>query len=154
VDAVIEAVARVPDARLVIVGTGPEESRLRHLAAAGAEGRVTFAGRVPDEQLRWVYRNSAALIAASIEDYGLTPLEAAAFGKPSVALRAGGFLDTIVEDCTGVFFDSLDRSQMADALNRALTREWSAGDLTAHAEQFSTARFQDRLRAVVDGVLA
>ena len=154
VDAVIEAVGRIPGARLVIVGTGPDESRLRNVVRATANGRVTFAGRVPDEQLRWIYRNTGALMAASIEDYGLTPLEAAAFGKPSVALRAGGFLDTIVEDRTGVFFDSLDRDQMAEALNHALAREWPAHDLRAHAEAFSTATFQKRLRSVVAGVLA
>ena len=90
VDAVINAIGLLPDTRLVVVGTGPDEDRLTSLAAKVAPSRVKLAGRVSDAQLRWAYRNCVALAAASIEDYGLTPLEAAAFGRPTVALHAGG----------------------------------------------------------------
>ena len=58
-----------------------------------------------DAQLRWLYANCRALVAASHEDFGLTPLEAASFGKPTAALRWGGFLDTIDEGRNGIFFD-------------------------------------------------
>ena len=60
-------------------------------------------GRVSYAQLRRLYQNCRALVTASYEDFGLTPFEANAFGRPAVVLRAGGFLDTFVEGVTGVF---------------------------------------------------
>ena len=56
--------------------------------------------------MRWAYAHARALVAPSHEDYGLTPLEAGAWGKPTLALRAGGYLDTVAEDVSGLFFDA------------------------------------------------
>jgi len=85
VDVALQAFSRLPERRLVIVGRGPDAERLRRLA--GPE--VTFLEAVSDAQLRWLYAACTGLVAISHEDYGLTPLEAAAFGKPTVALRWG-----------------------------------------------------------------
>jgi glycosyltransferase involved in cell wall biosynthesis len=131
--------------RVVVVGTGPEERRLRALAPAGA----LLLGAVTDAQLRWLYANCTAVLAASYEDYGLTPLEAAAFGKPAVALRAGGFLDTVAEDVTGVFFDLPAPEAIGRALRCCAERPWDESALRAHAESFSEARFCRRLREIV-----
>jgi glycosyltransferase involved in cell wall biosynthesis len=103
VDAVIAAFEVLPSARLVIVGDGPESRRLQALAGPN----VRFLGRVTDGELRWLYSQCEGLVAAAFEDFGLTPIEAAICGKPTAALRAGGFLDTVVDGQTGVFFDTL-----------------------------------------------
>jgi len=145
VQVVAEAVRSVPDARLVIVGDGPARSDIERVAGPN----VRFLGRVDDATLRGLYRNSAALVSASFEDYGLTPLEAASFGRPSVVLRAGGFLDTVVEGRTGLFFDSPDPHPVAFAMNMAIRRAWDTGELHAHAEKFSVRSFQHRIRQVV-----
>ena len=63
-------------------------------------GRVFSTGRVSDAQLRWLYRSSRAVLALSHEDFGLTPVEGHAFRRPTVALRAGGYLDTCEEAST------------------------------------------------------
>ncbi|MBA2463057.1 MAG: glycosyltransferase [Actinobacteria bacterium] len=144
VDAVVEAFAGLPHERLVVVGTGPAEGNLR--AAAGAN--VRLVGSVTDEQLRWLYASSAGLVAASYEDYGLTPLEAASFGRPAAVLRAGGFLDTVVEGETGVFLDRLEPRAIAAAV-RELERGWDEAALRRHAATFSEKRFIERLRAIV-----
>lgn len=149
VDAVIKAIGLLPDTRLVVVGTGPDECRLAALAAQVAPGRVTLAGRVSDAQLRWAYRNCASLAAASIEDYGLTPLEAAAFGKPTAALQAGGYLDTIIDGRTGLFFESLDPAVIADALRSAVEHRWDSDVLVAHADSFSGSHFRARLLEMI-----
>ena len=101
VDAVIEAV-RGTGRRLVVVGHGPEEARLR----ATLPDHVRLLGGLSDAQLRSAYAGAGVLVAASHEDFGLAPLEAAAFGVPTVALRGGGFLETVVEGRTGLFFDA------------------------------------------------
>ena len=157
VDAVIKAVHKVKDARLVIVGAGPDEDRLTDLvdslAGPGQDHRIFLAGRVSDERLRWLYRNSIALVAASIEDYGLTPLEGAAFGKPTVALAAGGYLDTVVDGRTGVLFPTLDANEMAQALTSCLDKQWDTATLVAHADAFGAGRFRARLQEIVTEVL-
>lgn len=147
VDVVIEAVRRMPGARLVVVGDGPERAaltqRVRDLP------RVQLAGRVDDARLRWLYRNCAALVAASHEDYGLSPLEAAAFGRPSVVLRDGGYLDTVLDGVTGEFFDAPDPDLVAETADRVLARTWDPRVLSAHADGFGAERFIARLHAIV-----
>lgn len=144
-DAVVSAFAQLPDERLVLVGSGPDEEALRSLAGSN----VTLLGTVSDDRLRWLYRECRALVAASHEDFGLTPLEAAGFGNPSVVLRWGGFLDTVEEGGTGLFFDSPTPDAVADAVRRLHDRRWNAEEIRAHAERFAEARFIDRIRAIV-----
>ena len=145
VDAVVAAFADLTDERLVVVGEGPEGERLK----ATAPPNVRFTGRVGDDELRWLYANCRAIVAASYEDFGLTPLEAAGFGRPAAALRWGGFLDTVVDGLTGVFFDRPEAIAIREALARLLGRAWNAPEIERHASRFSEARFADRLRALV-----
>jgi glycosyltransferase involved in cell wall biosynthesis len=146
-DAVVGAFAQLPDERLVLVGAGPEEPGLLGLAGSN----VTLLGTVGDEQLRWLYRESSALVAASHEDFGLTPLEAAGFGHPSAVLRWGGFLDSVVEGETGIFFDTPSPDAVADAVGTLRRNAWDADRIRSHAQGFSEARFVKRIRAIVAG---
>ena len=147
VGAIVQAFAGLPDEQLVIVGTGPQEARLR--AAAGPN--VRLLGSIPDEELRWLYANCAGVIAASREDYGLTPLEGAAFGKPSAVLRWGGFLDTVDEGTTGVFFAAPTPEAIRETVIELAGSSWDGKAIQAHAERYSEPRFIERLRAVVLG---
>jgi glycosyltransferase involved in cell wall biosynthesis len=147
VDVVVQA-AQATGRTLVVVGDGPDRGRLADLAAR--TGTVHLLGRVDDATLRWVYRNAAALVAASYEDYGLTPLEAGAFGRPSVVLRDGGYLDTVVDGVTGVFFDAPRVELVAQAVETAAARGWDHDVVTAHVATFGRDRFTARLRAVVE----
>jgi glycosyltransferase involved in cell wall biosynthesis len=144
VDAVVAAQAGLPQQRLVVAGDGPDVARLRRDAPAN----VIFTGAVGDDELRWLYANCTALVAASYEDFGLTPVEAAAFGKPAAVLRYGGYLDTIAED-TGVFFDRPVPSDIRGALARVHGTTWDAVRIRAHAATFSEAAFADRMREIV-----
>ncbi len=144
VDAVIEAV-RDTGRRLVVVGHGPEEARLR----ATLPDHVRVLGGLSDAQLRSVYAGAGVLVAASHEDFGLAPLEAAAFGVPTVALRGGGFLETVIEGETGLFFDRPEPEEIASTLAIWDHHDWDGDRLRARAEQFGEARFIDRIRAIV-----
>lgn len=148
VGAVAEAFRRLPDHRLVIVGEGP----LAEEITGRAPPNVTLLRRTSDAQLRWLYASATGVVAASYEDFGLTPVEAAAFGTPSAVLRWGGFLDTTVEGTTGVFFDRPEPGPIADAVAEVAGRTWDRGVLTTHAARYATPRFTARLRAVVDEV--
>ena len=146
VDAIVGAFTGRPTDRLVVVGDGPESRRLQETAAPN----VRFMNTVDDAALRWLYANAAALVTASYEDFGLTPIEAAAFGKPTAALRFGGFLDTIVEGETGVFFDRPEPQAISEALDQLVRSRWDAAGIKDHAASFSEARFAARVRAIVD----
>lgn len=146
VDKVIEGFADLPDHRLVVVGDGPERRRLE----SSAGSNVRFVGTVNDAELRWLYASCSGVISASHEDYGLTPLEAAAFGKPAIVLRWGGHEETVVEHRTGVFFDVPTPSSIADGVERFSSYTWDASALRAHAAQYDETAFTDCLRAVVE----
>jgi glycosyltransferase involved in cell wall biosynthesis len=146
VAAVVAAFAHLPNERLVLVGEGPEEARLR----AGSSANVHFAGPVDDEELRWLYQHAHCLVAASYEDFGLTPVEAAAFGRPTAALRFGGYLDTVREDETGVFFERPEPVAISGALRTVLGRSWDAPAIRRHAKAFSEERFARRMREIAE----
>lgn len=148
----VEAVRRLPGVRLVVVGDGPQRVALERRTVDLP--RVRLLGRVDDARLRWLYAHCAALVAASYEDYGLSPLEAAAFGRPSVVLGAGGYLDTVRDRVTGVLFDRVDPDAVAGAVEQTLGRDWSQTVLREHAAGFGQDRFAARLRAVVAEELA
>jgi glycosyltransferase involved in cell wall biosynthesis len=142
--ALLESVVqRLPGARLAIVG----------LTADASTSQVRRLGRVSDAQLRWLYSNAMALVSLSHEDFGLTPIEANAFGTPAVVLRAGGFLDTVVDGVNGVFVDTASE----DALLRALRRlsDVAAPDaIRAGAGRFSPAAFVRAMSAACADVHA
>ncbi|MCW4458853.1 glycosyltransferase [Microbacterium sp. MPKO10] len=152
VDRVIEAVSRVPNLNLVVVGEGPGRRHLESVAARAE--RTHLLGRVSDGELRWLYENCSGLVAASYEDFGLTPLEAAGFGRPTAALRDGGYLDTVVENVTGVFFEAPTVDSIARAVEDMVRLPWSARRIIAHSESFSEDRFVARIHEIVDEELA
>jgi glycosyltransferase involved in cell wall biosynthesis len=88
-------------------------------------------------------------VGASHEDFGLTPLEAAAFGVPSVVLRFGGYLDTVVDGVTGVFFDELHPAALVEAVTRADAVPFDVAALEGHAAGFAERVFRRRLQRVV-----
>jgi glycosyltransferase involved in cell wall biosynthesis len=144
VEAVTAAFELLPQQRLVVVGSGPLAGRIAETRPSNA----TVLGEVSDAALRWLYASSAGLVTASYEDFGLTPVEAASFGKPTAALRWGGFLDTILDGSTGVFFDDPHPGPIAEAVDRMSRTEWDEQVLVDHASQFSAERFAERMRVV------
>lgn len=146
VGVVAEAVERIGTARLVVVGQGPQ---LAHLRSSGLKS-TTFLGGVGDAQLRWLYENCAAVVSASYEDYGLTPLEGYMFGKPAVALAAGGFLDTVADQCTGILFGSPTVQDVHEALGEFNNRPWNQEEIQAYGSRFSPESFGTRIRQIVN----
>jgi len=141
----IEAFSRLSNYRLAVVGTGPERVRLeRH-----APSNVAFLGAVSEAELRWLYNSCEGVLAAGYEDYGLTPLEGASFGRPCAVLRSGGFLDTVAEGETGLFFDDPEAASISRAVEELTAREWQETAIRSHAARFGEEQFIRRLREVV-----
>jgi glycosyltransferase involved in cell wall biosynthesis len=148
VDRVIEAFHAMPQRRLLVIGKGPERDRLHAMAPPN----VQLVEQVSDAQMRWAYSHACALIAASHEDFGLTPLEAGAHGVPTLALRAGGYLDTVVEGVTGLFFERPTAQDIAGAVRGSASHGgWDAEGIRRHVDSFDEALFSRRLHALVEG---
>jgi glycosyltransferase involved in cell wall biosynthesis len=145
VDAVV-AGAKQLGKDLIVVGDGPELSRLRK----GQSATTRFLGNVDDATLRWLYTNCRALVAVSYEDYGLTPIEAACFGKPTVALRRGGYLDTVQDRVTGVLVESPTPEAVASGLRRLEDAPLDERTIRNHGETYTYANFESKIRAVID----
>ncbi len=150
VDSVITALDALPGSRLVVVGTGPDRSRLEATAGPG----VTFLGSVDDASLRWLYANAEALVTAAHDDFGLAPLEAMQFGTPVAAVREGGFLETVVEGETGVFFDDASPEQVRRGVLDLRTTRWDGSAIEARAATFSRIAFAKRICEVATGAAA
>ena len=136
-------------ARVKIIGTGPEEARLR--AAAGA--RVEFLGTVSGEALRDAYRGAIALVLPAVEDFGIAPVESLACGRPVVALGRGGVCETVEHGVSGLLVDDATVPAFAAAMRDAASRSFDPARLRARAEQFSTQRFEAAFRQVVQDTL-
>jgi len=149
VDVIVRAFAGT-DRRLVVVGKGPDDERLREMKTPN----VLMLSDLTDGQMAWLYKNCRALLAASYEDYGLTPIEAGVWGRPSVALRFGGFLDTIDEGVTGMYFDEPEPRAIADALDRFEAATFDADNIRRHVEQFTEDVFTQKLHTAVDKLAA
>jgi glycosyltransferase involved in cell wall biosynthesis len=127
---------------LMIIGDGPDREALQKIAGPS----ITFAGRLSDIEVQHWASECRALLFPGEEDFGLAPLEVAAAGRPTIAYRAGGALETVVEGKTGLFFDETTPESLADAILRFEHRSWSQSALRDHAERFSVEVFQEKMR--------
>jgi glycosyltransferase involved in cell wall biosynthesis len=144
-DRIFDVFAERPDLELVVVGTGPLGKTLQQSATPN----IDLLGTVRDSELRWLYGHSRALIAPAFEDYGLTPLEAASFGKPTIALKKGGYLETVSEGTSGYFFENLDVSSVSGAIDKLTENPLNSDEIRGHASRFSEERFVSTLRQQV-----
>jgi glycosyltransferase involved in cell wall biosynthesis len=161
IDLAIQAFNRLGK-RLVIVGDGRDRARLEAMSGPSIE----FRGRLPQDEVDHMLASCRALIWPGIEDYGLVPVEAMASGRPVIARRAGGVLDTIVEGETGVFFGKTHREDeepgesdaalidaLVDAIQRSEATTWSVEANRAQAARFGREAFEEKLRRSLEEAL-
>lgn len=137
IDRAIRA-ANMAKVRLVVVGGGPEEERLRAIAGPTVE----FAGAVSDDELPAYYQRARALLFPATEDFGITALEAMACGRPVLAYRGGGVTETVVEGVTGAFFEEPSAKSLARLLKRHKDEQYDVATIRARAELFSPSQFR------------
>lgn len=144
IDVAIEACERL-GVPLLIAGTGPEHKEL--VKRAGKWTR--FLGFVPDEALPALYAGARALLFPQEEDFGITPLEAAAAGKPTLAFNAGGARETIIPYHTGLFFNAQQPESLMAAMQAARAITWDPVAIRAHAQLFHRQHFLHKIQETV-----
>jgi glycosyltransferase involved in cell wall biosynthesis len=133
---------------LVVIGDGPARAQLEKLAGP----TVKFLGWQSDEAVARYAARCRGLLFPGEEDFGMTPLEVNAAGRPVIAYRSGGALETVVEGHTGVFFDEPTTDSLVQAIADFETHSWDAQALRHHAEKFSSAVFAARWTEFLNSV--
>jgi glycosyltransferase involved in cell wall biosynthesis len=152
-DLIVQAFAQMPDKKLVVIGDGPDMSKLRALATPN----VTLLGYLSFDELKSYMQHARAFVFAAEEDFGITPVEAQACGTPVIAYGKGGSLETVVESsdptkATGIWFAEQSVDSLLSAIERfeSLSIPISPQVCRKHAEFFSIERFRENFIAFVD----
>lgn len=152
VDLVIDVFNEMQDKKLVIVGTGSMEVGLKKKAGKN----ISFLTSLSTEELADVYAKSKAFIFPQLEDYGITPLEANASGRPVIAYGKGGVLDTMIpvtqnnpQKATAVFFEDQSKVSLISAILAFEKMTFDPLFIRAHAETFDESSFVDKIRNFV-----
>lgn len=141
IDLAIEAFNRT-GLPLVIAGDGRDRARLQ----ARAKPNIKFLGRVSDRERLDLMARCKAFVFPGEEDFGITPLEANAAGRPVIAYGGGGALDTVIEGMNGVLFHTPGANALVDSLNQFNAADYDPQQIRAHAERFDTRVFQEAIK--------
>ena len=132
---------------LKIFGGGVEEEYLKKLD----KGKIDFLGKISEEELIAYYKGAKAFILAQKdEDFGITAIEAMAVGKPVIAYKGGGYLETVIEGKTGIFFEELTVESLVKAINKFNQMKFNSEDCRGEAKKFSKERFVKEIREFVN----
>jgi glycosyltransferase involved in cell wall biosynthesis len=148
VDVALEA-ARRAHVPIRVVGSGPE-----HDALEQAYPEAEFLGRASDGDIAAEYASARALVIPSMEEFGITAVEAQAAGRPVIAAAAGGALETVLDGQTGVLARLDDVDSFVRAIERIDGLDFDPARAVENAERFSVATFRRRLGDAVAGALA
>ena len=133
--------------KLVLVGDGEAAGELKRMAAGNKN--IVFEGRADRWRLRSLYAGARALLFPGVEDFGIVPLEAQASGTPVVAFEAGGALETVKSEETGVFFSKPTADSLAAALELCEGTSWKTETLVMQAARFGRERFRREIAAFI-----
>ena len=145
IDLAVQAATRL-GLPLKVGGRGRDMDRLRAMAGPTVE----FLGYVPDDELPDLMARCKAFIFPGLEDFGITPVQAQAAGRPVIAFGGGGALDTVIPGETGEHFDELTVESLMAVLEQFEDYDYDPVALRAHAEKFDTQVFQRRISAYVE----
>lgn len=143
-DMVIEACNKT-GLPLKVFGSGPVEKKLRKMAKPNVE----FFGRVSEKEQHELYANARAFIHPQEEDFGITPVESMASGRPVIAYRKGGATETVIEGLSGELFDEQSWEELADHLIRFDESKYDPHTIKTHAEQFNKEVFIEKMKKIV-----
>jgi glycosyltransferase involved in cell wall biosynthesis len=130
---------------LIVIGDGPAGRSLRRMAGP----TITFTGRLPDETVAQIMQNSRALIVTSIEEFGIAAVESQAAGRPVIARRGGGALETVVDGVTGCFWSG-GPAELASTVLRFDDASVDVRACTQNAARFDSNSFRRGFLAEVD----
>lgn len=131
--------------KLIVLGAGPLEKELKKIAGPTIE----FTGRLSDEESRDYYQRCRAFLFPGYEDFGITPVEAQACGRPVIAFGKGGALDSVISGKTGLFFKEQTVGALKDAITDFEKRHFDYTEIRKHAEAYSNDEFIRKMKEFI-----
>lgn len=125
--------------RLIVVGKGPEEKKLKKMAGP----TISFLKNLPVAALRRLYQQARAFVFAGVEDFGIAFAEAQACGTPVLAYKKGGVLDIVTAE-TGVLFPEQTTASLTTALQKIKNITFETSIIRQNSLQFSTEQFKTK----------
>lgn len=148
VDVVVDAFNSLTE-RLVIVGKGPQKD----LLMSRAKNNIKFYEDLDEGALDRLIQNCKALIVVAEEDFGLTSLEAQAFGKPILAYGIGGSFETVKDGVTGVLFNEQTKEALFESLSTLNKLKIKPNDCIENAQKFSFSCFKEGLNGFINSAI-
>ena len=145
IDLAVKAFRSLPHERLIVVGSG----RARPALEAQASPNVSFLGWQPWQRQLELTRACKAFLFPGLEDFGIAPVEAMSAGRPVIAYRGGGALDTVIPGKTGAFFDTQTPDALQEAVEQFDAHAYDPAGCRAQAERFSRPEFRRRMMATL-----
>lgn len=153
INLIVEAFTKMPDKKLVVIGTGPDFEKIKAIAGPNVE----LLGYQSFEVLKAHMQKAKAFVFAAEEDFGITPVEAQACGTPVIAYGKGGALETVnsfaqSNSPTGIFFDEQTPESIIGAVNsfEEISHLISSNDCRENSLRFSPERFREEFRSFVE----
>jgi len=144
IDLAIDACNRL-GRKLVVVGVGPERGRLERRAGP----TIRFTGALSDAEIADLYARCRGFVFPGLEDFGITPVEAQAAGRPVISFGQGGAAETVVDGMTGIHFHVQSVDALADAIERSERIDFDPARCRENAMRFDSAVFRERMDAAV-----
>lgn len=151
IDLIVEAFSKMPDKKLVVIGTGPDFKKIQKLVTPN----ITLLGFQSFSVLKDHMQRAKAFVFAAEEDFGIVPLEAQAAGTPVIAFGKGGVLETIIDGKTGVFFEEQNTTSLIKAVYKFenIFQNFNSLEIRKNAERFGPEVFDEKITKLVDATL-
>lgn len=148
VDLIVEAFTKMPDKKLVVIGSGPEKEKIKSMLTSNIE----YLGYQEFEKLLYYMQRAKAFVFAAEEDFGIIVVEAMACGTPVIALNKGGTAETVIDSKTGVHFNYQTVDDLKNAVERfeLLENNFSAKEISDYANKFSRNIFEMKIKDFVE----
>lgn len=146
IDLIVDAFAKLPNKRLVVVGDGPEMKKIQQRAPKNVE----LLGWQPDEKIRTLMSQAKGFLFAAEEDFGIVVVEAQAAGTPVIAFGKGAVLETIVPGQTGLFYPEQTAGSLVAAVETFEKSTFDPHEIRAHAQKFNRTRFIQEFKHFVE----
>jgi len=148
IDLIVEAFSNMPNKKLIVCGDGPQMNLIKKKAAQNVE----IIGFASFDKLKFYMQKAKAFVFAAKEDFGIVPVEAMSCGTPVIAYKAGGSLETVVENVTGIFFKEQSIKSIVEAVELFEKKQetFDPKTIRSHALQFSKQRFREQFRSFVE----
>ena len=145
-DLIVEAFSKMPDKRLLVIGEGPEMSKIRNIAT----NNIELLGHVSYLELIHYIQKAKAFVFAAEEDFGIVPVEAQACGTPVLAYGKGGVLETVSDGVSGIFFENQTVTSIIEGVKKMESIDFDLELVRSNAEQFGKDRFEREFKEYVD----